>query len=239
MSSYALGWALSTYPPSLLWTLVTLGAYAVARRLQQLAGGTPLLNPVLLAIGAVACALIASRTSYAAYFTGSQTIHFLLGPATVALAIPLARNLKHVRRVLPAVSAAVLVGASVSMLSGVALVRILGGSRAVAMSMAPKAATTPIAIALSQQLGGVPALTAVFAIAGGVTAAVAGQQLLSQMGIVDPKAHGMASGVAGSGVAAAQAATLGGTAAAFAALGIALNGVVTSLLTPLVQLWWP
>jgi putative effector of murein hydrolase len=124
------------------------------------------------------------------------------------------------------------------MVSGVALVWALGGSRMVALSMAPKSVTTPIAMAVSQQIGGAPALTAALAIVGGIFAAAIGRRLLTSLRIHDPRTHGFAAGVAGSGVAAAQAASLGGLAAAFAALGIALNGVVTALVTPLVAAIW-
>jgi putative effector of murein hydrolase len=126
-----------------------------------------------------------------------------------------------------------------SALSGVAVVWVLGGGRAVAFSMAPKAVTTPIALAVAQEVGGVPALTAALAIAGGIVAAIIGQTMLRWLRVDDWRAHGFAAGVAGSGVAAAQVAPLSGVAAAFAALGIGLNGIVTALIVPLVALLWP
>jgi putative effector of murein hydrolase len=222
----------------LLWIVVTLAAYLGARRLQRFCGGTPLANPVLVAIVTVAAIVLATGTSYTTYFAGAQFINFLLGPATVALAVPLARNLHHVRRSLRGVGIALLAGSVTSIVSGIGLVWLLGGSRVVALSMAPKAVTTPIAMAVSQEIGGIPALTAALAIVGGIVAAVIGQRLLARMRIVDWRAHGLAAGVAGSGVAAAQVAPLDGLAAAFAALGIALNGLVTALIVPLVPLLW-
>ena len=94
-------------------------------------------------------------------------------------------------------------------------------------------------MAVSQEIGGIPALTAAFAIVGGIVAAIAGQRVLKRMRIEDWRAHGLAAGIAGSGVAVAQVAPLDGLAAAFAALGIALNGLVTALIVPLVPLLWP
>jgi len=230
-------WSPLTFTP-LLWIVVTLGAYLLAKRVQKLCGGMALANPVLIAIGVVAAVVMAARVSYATYFTGAQFINFLLGPATVALALPLARNLRHMRGAVKGVILALVAGSLVSIVSGVALVRLLGGSRSVALSMAPKSVTTPIAMAVSQQIGGLPALTAALAIVGGIFAAVVGQTLLTRMRIRDTRTHGFAAGVAGSGVAAAQAVSLGGLAAAFAALGIALNGVLTALATPfLVSIW--
>jgi len=223
----------------LLWLTVTLGAYAVARWLHRLSGGKPYVNPVLLAISIVAIIVIATGTSYRTYFSGAQFINFLLGPATVALAVPLSRNLRHVWRSLGGIGVALLAGSMTSIVSGVGLVWLLGGSRIVALSMAPKAATTPIAMTISQEIGGIPPLTAALAILGGIVAAVAGQRLLKQLKIDDWRIHGLAAGIAGSGIAAAQVAPLDGLAAAFAALGIALNGVVTALILPFLALLWP
>jgi putative effector of murein hydrolase len=223
----------------LLWIAVTIAAYAFGQMIQRACRASPLANPVLIAIVTVAALLQATHTQYAAYFAGAQFIHFLLGPATVALAVPLARNLGHVRRSFQGVGLALLAGSLTSALSGVAVVWLLGGTRAIAFSMAPKAVTTPIALALSQEVGGVPALTAALAIAGGIVAAVIGQTVLRWLRVDDWRAHGFAAGVAGSGVAAAQVAPLSGLAAAFAALGIGLNGLLTAMIVPLVALLWP
>jgi predicted murein hydrolase (TIGR00659 family) len=226
-------------PTPLLWLTVTLGAYAAARKLQQLSAGRPYVNPVLLAIIIVATVVLATGTSYKTYFAGTWFFNFLLGPATVALAVPLARNLSHVWRSMRGIALALLAGSLTSIISGAALVWVLGGSRQVALSIAPKSVTTPIAMALSQEIGGLPPLTAAFAILGGILAAAAGQQLLKQFKIDDWRAHGLAAGVAGSGIAAAQVAPLDSSAAAFAALGIALNGILTAVILPFLVLLWP
>jgi putative effector of murein hydrolase len=223
----------------LLWLAVTITAYALGQGVQRACAGSPLANPVLVAIAVVSLLLEATGTSYATYFSGAQFIHFLLGPATVALAVPLAANLGHVRRSFHGVGLALVAGSLTSALSGVAVVRLLGGDRGIAFSMAPKAATTPIALALAQEAGGAPGLTAALAIAGGVVAAVVGRRVLGWLRVDDWRAHGLAAGVAGSGVAAAQVAPLSGLAAAFAALGIGLNGLLTALIVPLAALTWP
>lgn len=229
-SAHDLWVSLSTTP--LLWLVVTLGAYLVGTRVRRAAGDTPLVNPVLVAIALVGGLLLLTGTSYAAYFSGAKFIHFLLGPATVALAIPLADNIHHVRRSLVEMGAALLAGCLVSMLSGIALVLLLGGPAQVALSMAPKAVTTPIAMAVASEIGGLPALTAVLAILGGIIAAVLGEGLLRATGISDWRAHGLAAGLAGSGIAAAQVAGRDPLAAAFSALGIGLNGLLTALAAP-------
>ncbi|MBV8473196.1 MAG: LrgB family protein [Hyphomicrobiales bacterium] len=226
-------------PSPLLWLTATLVAFWIGRTIQRICRGSPLANPVLIAIALMAALLQVSGTSYATYFAGAQFIHFLLGPATVALAVPLARNLNHVRRSFHGIGLALLAGSLTATLTGVAVVWALGGGRDVAFSMAPKAVTTPIAMAVAEQAGGMPALTAALAIGGGIFAAVIGQSVLRRLRIDDWRAHGLAAGVAGSGVAAAQVAPLDGLAAAFAALGIGLNGVLTALIVPLVAAIWP
>lgn len=168
---------------SLFWLTFTLAAYVLGVQIQKRLQGNALANPVLLAILVIGVALKLTGVSYQTYFSGAQFIHFLLGPATVALAIPLVNNLSHIRRSLAPLLAALLAGSLVSIISGYALVRLFGGSRDVALAMMPKAATTPIAIGVAQATGGIPSLTAVLAIAGGVIAAVCIQQLMSRLKI--------------------------------------------------------
>lgn len=227
---------LATSP--LVWLAVTLVAYRIGILLQQRCGGTAIVSPVLIAIALVAFIVLATRTSYSTYFAGAQFINFLLGPATVALAIPLAKNFSLIRRNLSSVGIALIAGSVTSIVSGVGIVWLLGGSRTVALSMAPKAVTTPIAISVAQEIGGVPALTAALAILGGIVAAISGRELLRQFRVEDWRAHGLAAGVAGSGIAASQVASLNELGAAFAALGIGLNGLITAILVPLLALLW-
>jgi putative effector of murein hydrolase len=239
MSGQLLTWLRTTLAPSpLLWLAVTLAAYLIGRRVQCLCRGRAFASPILIAIIIVAGVVLATGTPYRTYFAGAQFIHFLLGPATVALAVPLARNLHHVRRNIHGIGLALLAGSVTSIISGIAIVRLLGGSQTVALSMAPKAVTTPIAMAVSQQIGGMPALTASLAILSGILAAIVGQPILASIRITDWRAHGLAAGVAGSGVAAAQVASSNRLGAAFAALGIGLNGLLTALAVPLLMLLW-
>jgi putative effector of murein hydrolase len=222
----------------LIWLAVTLASYVAGSAIQRACGGSALASPVLIAIVLVSTVVLATQTSYGTYFAGAQFINFLLGPATIALAIPLARNIRLVRDNLHSVGLAVLAGSVTSIVSGAALVWMFGGSRAVALSMAPKAVTTPIAMAVSQEIGGMPALTAAFAILGGIVAAAVGQHMLRGLRIWDWRAHGLAAGIAGSGVAAAQVAARNELGAAFAAVGIGLNGLLTSILVPILAEHW-
>lgn len=226
-------------PTPLLWLTLTVAAFSAAQVLQRLCRKSPIANPVLIAIVLMVVVLRTTGTPYSEYFAGAQFINFLLGPATVALAVPLALNVDHIRRSLQGLGLALLAGSVTATVSGVAVVWLLDGGRDVALSMAPKAVTTPIAMAVSQEVGGVPALTAGLAIAGGIVAAVVGQTVLRWLHIDDWRSQGLAAGVAGSGIAAAQVAPLNGLAAAFAAIGIGLNGLITALVVPLIASLWP
>ena len=218
--------------PAAGWTGLTVACYLAGLGVRRLARNHALANPALITMALVAGALLLSHTPYAVYFHATRGLTFLLAPATVALGVPLARNFIHVRRSWLGVGLGLLAGSVSSMVSGVLLVRWLGGSKVLALSMLPKAATTPIAMAVTQQIGGQPALSATLAIAGGILAAVTLRGVLGLVRITDTHAVGLAAGTAGSGIAAARVAELGDGAAAVAAIGIGLNGLLTALLAP-------
>ncbi|ARR57720.1 hypothetical protein HY78_29935 (plasmid) [Rhizorhabdus wittichii DC-6] len=230
-------WAPLSATP-LVWLFVTICAYLAGARLQRWFSGSAIVSPVLFAIIVVTGIVLLTGTAYDSYFSGAQFINFLLGPATVALAVPLAKNFDLIRRDIKSVGPAMVAGSITSVLSGVLIVWALGGTADVALSIAPKAVTTPIAMAVSDEIGGVPALTAALAILGGIIAAVVGQSILHRLKVRDWRAHGLAAGVAGSGVAAAQVAGRSELAAAFAAVGIALNGLFTAVMVPMLLQFW-
>jgi len=223
---------------SLLWLALTIVAFLAGRAIQKACHASPFANPVLIAILVVGSALAMSGTPYSVYFSGAQFIHLLLGPATIALAIPLARNFSLVKNNIKSLGLALMAGSATSIASGIGIVWLLGGSRAIAFSVAPKAATTPIAMAVSQQNGGLPALTAGLAILGGILAAIAGQRVLHGFKIRNWRAQGLAAGVAGSGIATAHVAAQNELGAAFAAIGVGMNGLLTALLVPLFSALW-
>ena len=151
----------------LTWIVVTLLAYQGGVRLRERTGGHPLAQPVLVAAGAVVVLLLVAGVDYETYWSGGSLIHALLGPATVALAVPLHQQAHHLREMLRPILVALPVGALVSIGSGMLLVRWLGGSESLELTIAPKSATTPVAIAVADSLGGVPAMVAVFTIVSG------------------------------------------------------------------------
>lgn len=216
----------------LLGLTLTLCAYAVAQLIYIRCGMSPLANPVAIAIALVVLVLFLADMPYGDYFAGAQFVHFLLGPATVALAIPLARQWPTLRRTLLPLAAGLLAGSVCAILSALALVVVLGGSAQLAATLAPKSATTPIAMAVAERLGGLPALTAVMVIAAGIIGAVVSRFLFNWMGIASPRVRGFALGVASHGIGTARAFQVSPEMGAFAALGMGLNGVLTALLAP-------
>jgi len=218
----------------LLWLLATLLAYQCGVWCYQRAGSHPLVNPVAIAALLLITALLLSGTPYSRYFDGAQFVHFLLGPATVALAVPLYQNVSRIRRMLFPLSIALLIGASVGVASGVLLARWLDLSPAAVTSLAPRSVTTPIAMALSESLGGIPPLTATFVIFTGVFGSIMAKPLLAALRIDDPAIQGFALGLSSHGVGTARAFQLSETAGAFAGLAMGLSGMVTAVLMPLL-----
>lgn len=211
---------------------LTLAAFHLASRLQRRAGGAPVLNPVLVAGGLIALLLPATGLSEAAYRRGGDVVLFLLGPATVALAVPLVDRLREVRRNLVPALAAVAAGGIVSAATAVLVAWLLGASRGSLLSMAPKTVTTPIAVGVSEAIGGDASRTVLFVIVTGVFGAMVGVEFLRRLGFRDSRTVGLALGTACHGVGTSRAVGLGPAAAAFAGLGMGLCGLLTALLLP-------
>jgi predicted murein hydrolase (TIGR00659 family) len=218
----------------LLWLTVTLGAYLAATAVSRHFGKPPALNPTLLSIAAIVAILVATGTPYRRYFEGAQFVHFLLGPAVVALAVPLHRHTALIRRSALAVVGALAVGTSSAILSGALTVRALGGGRELWVSMAPKSATAPIAMAIAERLGGIPPLTAVLTIATGILGAVLGSTICRVVRVRDWPSRGFAMGLTSHGIATARAFQEHEIAGTFAALAMALNGIATALSAPVL-----
>ncbi|QFS84979.1 Inner membrane protein YohK (plasmid) [Roseivivax sp. THAF40] len=218
----------------LLWLTVTLAAYVIADRLAEALKRHPLANPVLMAIILIAVVLTVSRTPFQAYFEGAQFVHFMLGPATVALALPLYDNLGRVRRTLLPMVGALLAGAMTAIASALGIAYALGVRGEALLSLAPKSATAPVALGVSEAIGGEPTLTAVLVILTGITGAIVATPMLNAMRITDWRARGFAVGLAAHGIGTAHAFRVNSTAGAFAGIGMGLNAMLTALLAPLV-----
>lgn len=218
----------------LLWLTATLVAYLIGDQLSQRAGRNPLVNPVLVAMVLLGGLLWVTKTPYQTYFTGAQFVHFMLGPATVALALPLYVNRAQIRRALLPMVAALLAGSVTAIVSALWIARVLGIEGPVWLSLAPKSTTAPVAIGIAEQLGGLPTLTAALVILTGIIGAVIVTPLMRLMHIRDWRARGFAVGVAAHGIGTARAFQVNDTSGAFAGIGMGLNALLTAILAPYV-----
>ncbi len=226
-------WVYLSASPLLHLTL-TLVAYQAGSLVYQRAGLNPLLNPVLIAVVIVVSILVGTGSSYDTYFEGAQFVHFLLGPATVALAIPLYRQFDKVRRSALAILVSIISGAVTAALSAVAIAYYLGASLDTVVSLAPKSVTTPIAMGISEKLGGLPSLTAILVILTGILGAMLGPPVLNLMGVKNWAARGLAIGTAGHGIGTARALQVNELAGAFSGLAMGLNALATAILLPIL-----
>jgi predicted murein hydrolase (TIGR00659 family) len=213
---------------------LTLAAYEAALALGGRIGSPAWANPVLLAIALVVAVLQLTQTSYEVYFESAKLIHLLLGPAVVALAVPLYANLRAIRRSASAIVCGVVMGAISAAVSAVCIAWALGASKPVILSVAPKSVSTAIAIGISDQIGGLPELTAVLVIVTGILGAILALPVARLTGLHCMRATGLAAGVAGHGIATARILAVDETAGAFAGLAMGLAGIFTATVMPTV-----
>ncbi|MGK2740841.1 LrgB family protein [Tepidicaulis sp. LMO-SS28] len=216
------------------WIAVTLGLYAGALYVQRRLGNSPLANPVLLASAPIIAFLAFSSVPFASYDLGGRVLLFFLGPATVALAVPFFRNLRKVRAVFLPLFIALAAGSVTAVVSAVVLASALGADMATVTSFAPKSITTPIAMGVAEEIGGLPVLTAGFVIATGIIGAVLGGPMLKLIGLKDERALGLGLGVAAHGIGTARAFQVSPVTGTFAGVAMTLNGILTAVLLPVI-----
>jgi predicted murein hydrolase (TIGR00659 family) len=236
MSTFVNLWVYLSGSP-LLWLTVTLAAYVAADAVSAALRRHPLANPVLMAVTLVSVLLLATGTPYPAYFAGAQFVHFLLGPATVALAVPLVRHLPQVRRVVVPMLAALVVGSLAAVISALLLAKAFGLDRGAMLALAPKSSTAAIAMGIADKIGGDPALTAVLVILTGITGAIVVTPLMNALRLKNYAARGFAAGLASHGIGTARAFQVDPVAGTFAGIALGLNGLLTALLVPVLVKW--
>jgi predicted murein hydrolase (TIGR00659 family) len=218
---------------------ITLLAWLAALQLQRLCRRHPLANPVLLAVAIIAAGLLLTGVDYRSYFQGAQFVHFLLGPATVALAVPLHRQWSNMRSAMLPSVIAILLGGIFAAGAGVGFAVLLGAAPDVTASLAPRSVTTPVAMGVAERLGGVPSLTAVMVLCSGVVGAAVGPLVLNWARVTDWRARGLAMGTAAHGIGTARALSVNVTAGVFSGLAMGLNAVFTAIWLPFVwHLLW-
>ncbi len=223
----------------LLALILTLAAYQIGYALYMRSQRNPLVNPVAIAVLLVAVCLEALDMPYAKYFEGAQFVHFLLGTATVSLAIPIYRGLNGLRgRVFPLLLALV-AGGLTSILSAVGIAHWLGADHAIVGAMVSKSVTAPIAMGIAERLGYSPTLTAVFAVITGILGAMLASFVLDGLGLKVWWQRGFAIGVAAHGLGTSRAFSVHPEAGTYASLAMGLHGILGAVAIPLLAGYIP
>ena len=206
----------------------------VASQLLQRRTGISMLNPILLSTVAIIVFLLVCDIDYDTYSKGGEFIDFWLKPAVVALGVPLYRQLESIKKQFLPILLAEVAGCIVGIASVVIVAQILGASREVVMSLASKSVTTPIAIEVTQAIGGIPALTAAVVVCTGIFGGMTGFRMMKLSRVKSPIAQGLSMGTAAHAVGASVAMETGYRYGAFSSLGLTINGLFTALLTPFI-----
>ncbi|MDH5302290.1 MAG: LrgB family protein [Gammaproteobacteria bacterium] len=236
-SNLALLWVYLSASP-LLGLTMTLVAYTIAYKLYVKTNSNPLFNPVVSAVAMLIIFLLLADIDYREYFEGAKFVHFLLGPATVALAVPLYQQAGRIRTLWMPVLLAIVGGVVIASLSAVAVAAMLGASLETQLSLAPKSVTAPVAMGVSEKIGGLPSLTAVLVVTTGILGAVLGAKLFELFRIKDDAVKGIAMGVTAHGIGTARAFQISSQMGAFSGLAMALSALVTALMLPWIVKYW-
>lgn len=212
---------------------LTLAVYQLAQALYARTK-LMLLQPLLVAVLLLVGTLVLLRMDYQLYKNNTQLLTLLLGPATVALAVPLYQNIKRVRQVLLPTLITLLVAGPFATVLGVGIAWLMGAEHMIVMALAPKSVTTPIAMLVAEQIGGSASLAAVFVMITGMLGAIFGVELLRLFRVVHPAAVGMALGMVAHAIGTARSLQEGEEQGAFAALAMSMMGVITAVALPLV-----
>lgn len=214
------------------WLVLTMAVYLATMALYKRCACHPLLIPVFPSVVIVVGVLMATDTPYTTYRQGVEWLNILIGPATVALAIPLYAQRTRIRALWRPICVALLVGCTVALLSAMGIAWALGGSWETIVSLAPKSATIPIALPMSERFGGLPSLAAVAVAVTGISGCMLAPLLMRLVRSNNPAVEGFAQGLTAHAIGTARSIQINPTAGAFAALAMGLNGVLTALLMP-------
>lgn len=216
------------------WLVLTMLAYLGAMAIYKKSGNRPLLIPVFTGVVVIVAILLVTGTSYNTYRSGVSLLGLLIGPATVALAIPLYAQRERIKQLWLPISVALLVGCTVALLSALGIAWAFGGSEATLIAVAPKSATIPIALPMAERFGGQPSLAAVAVAITGISGTMMAPLLIRLLRIEDAAVQGFALGLTAHAIGTARALQINPTMGAFSALAMGLNGVATAVLMPLV-----
>lgn len=216
------------------WLVLTLIVYLAAMAVYKKSGNRPTLIPVFTGVVVIVGILMVTGTPYETYRSGVSLLGLMIGPATVALAIPLYAQRERIKELWLPISVALFVGCLVALFSALGIAWLFGGSEATLIAVAPKSATIPIALPMAERFGGKPSLAAVAVAITGISGTMMAPLLCRFLRLKDPAVEGFALGLTAHAIGTARAIQLNPTAGAFSALAMGLNGVATAMLMPLV-----
>ena len=217
----------------LFWLTLTIGSYLIADFIYRKSNLFPLLNPVAISVLLVSLILIFFNIQYERYFEGAKFIHFLLGPATVALAVPIYKKWDLIVGNSKAIFISLIIGSVFAILVTYLLSLYFELPKELILSLLPRSVTAPIAMGISEIIGGIPSLTAIITLITGVIGASLGIFVFDLMKLKNMDARGFSLGLASHGIGTARAMSKNKNAGVFAAVGMGLSGLVTSILVPL------
>ena len=212
---------------------LTFGVFYAAKSIQRRLGWI-LFNPILVAIAIIIVFLLVADIPFETYHEGAKMIEFWLKPAVVALGVPLYLQLSSIKRQFLSILASQMMGCIAGIVSVVVIAKLFGASDAVIMSLASKSVTTPIAMEVTQVLGGIPSLTAAIVVITGLIGAVIGFKTLSVGQVRNPMALGLSMGAASHALGTSAAMDRDQFVGAYASLGLTINGILTALFTPAI-----
>ncbi|RBQ30172.1 LrgB family protein [Aliarcobacter vitoriensis] len=228
--------ALANYINStpLIWLIVTLGAYKIGIIVYENFNKHTLLQPIIIAYMIILPIIVLFNIPFEEYFKGVEMINFFLGPATVALALPLYKNLKYIKTLFIPIVITLIVAGVASIIVAVALLYMFGADLPTILSMTTKSITAPIAIITSEQIGAIPSLAVGFVLIAGIIGALFGTLVFKIFKVKYETSKGFALGLISHGIGTARAVEIGEKAGAFAALAMGLCGVITAIFLPII-----
>ncbi len=214
--------------------VITLAAYQLGYILYVKSNRNPLVNPVAVSVLLVVLCTWLIDMSYEKYFEGAQFVHFLLGTATVALAVPIYRGLNDLKGKSLAITLALTIGSAVSIASAVAIAKLMGAGETIVGSMIAKSVTAPIGMGIAERINVSPTLTAVFAVITGMLGASIAPYVLNMLKIKPWWMRGTAIGVGAHGLGISRAFSVNEEAGIYASMAMGLNGVLSAIILPVV-----
>ena len=219
----------------LFWAILTIAAFTVGQYVYRLLGNTAFLPPILTGIILVSVVLEVTGTSFDTYMEGGQYLHLMLGPVVVMLAVPLYQFIHVMKKEWLRISLAISLGSGTTVAVAVAMAHFWIGNDPITVTMSTKSVTTPVAVTVSEQLGGIGALASAFVIITGVFGALMIPPLLKSVKLDDPKAMGLTLGVCAHAIGTSRAIELGNQQAAYSAMAMTLTATLHAVLLPLVM----